>query len=108
MSTPRVRNGIGIALADWGSRCIMPSDYEQIASEIKPEEVAANAIETLSQLYADRTHFLYELVQNADDVNSPSLAFRVDDGSITAWNKGRTFNPRTSAPSVPWGRASKT
>ena len=46
----------------------MTFDYDAIANDqSRLERTAANSIRTLIHLYADRAHFLYELLQNAED-----------------------------------------
>ena len=46
----------------------MAFDYDAIANDqSRLERTAANSIRTLIHLYADRAHFLYELLQNAED-----------------------------------------
>ena len=70
----------------------MPSNYDEINGQIDPEEVAAAAIEKISDLYRDKIHFIQELIQNADDVGSATLTFQIDADGITVWNKGRSFN----------------
>ena len=46
----------------------MAVDYDAIANDqSRLERTAANSIRTLINLYADRAHFLFELLQNAED-----------------------------------------
>ena len=63
----------------------MPADY----AEIRDENVARYGWDTavldlLGHLYADRTHFIFELIQNAEDAGATSISFDVhDDGPET-------------------------
>ena len=44
------------------------------------------------QLLGDKTHFIYELVQNADDSESTLLGLRLYENELFVWNDGRPFN----------------
>ena len=44
------------------------------------------------QLLGDKTHFIYELVQNADDSKSTLLGLRLYENELFVWNDGRPFN----------------
>jgi len=44
------------------------------------------------RLYADRTHFVYELIQNADDTGSKNLMLILRERDLLVWNDGRRFN----------------
>lgn len=47
----------------------MASDYERISAEY---EVDPNLVgDFLSHMYSDKTHFVYELLMNAEDVGVP-------------------------------------
>lgn len=46
----------------------MAVDYDAVASDqARLERTAANSLRTLSTLYAERAHFVFELLQNAED-----------------------------------------
>jgi hypothetical protein len=58
----------------------LPADY----AEIREENVARYGWDTavldlLGHLYADRTHFIFELIQNAEDAGATSISFAVHD-----------------------------
>jgi hypothetical protein len=44
------------------------------------------------RLYDDETHFVYELIQNANDSRSTSLSFVLRDAELLVVNDGRRFN----------------
>ena len=57
----------------------MPSDYGAITRENKAnhDETINRIGAYLSQMYADQTHFVYELLQNAEDVRANKVEFRL-------------------------------
>ncbi len=42
--------------------------------------------------YADPTHFIFELLQNAEDAGANQASFRLETGSIVFEHNGRPFN----------------
>ena len=44
------------------------------------------------KLLGEKTHFIYELVQNADDSESTLLGLRLYENELFVWNDGRPFN----------------
>ncbi len=70
----------------------MATDYNKIAEvhekrygwDAKPRRI-------YKQLYNDKTHFVYELIQNADDSNSQFLELQLDSNALYVWNDGRQF-----------------
>ena len=56
----------------------MPADY----GKIRDENIARYGWDTavldlLGQLYSERTHFIFELIQNAEDAGATELAFEL-------------------------------
>ena len=48
---------------------------------------------TLSSLYPDNAHFVFELLQNAEDANATMVKFELDDGFLSFKHDGtRDFN----------------
>ena len=41
--------------------------------------------------YSDKTHFIYELIQNADDSGSLHLELHLFENELLVWNDGRQF-----------------
>jgi hypothetical protein len=70
----------------------VPTDYEKI----REENVARYGWDTavldlLGQLYSERTHFIFELIQNAEDAGATELAFDLFDDRLEVRHDGRPF-----------------
>ena len=73
----------------------MASDYKKIAEDhekrygwdAKPRRI-------YKKLYSEKTHFIYELIQNADDSGSEYLKLRLDSNALLVWNDGRQFTEK--------------
>ncbi len=70
----------------------VPADYEQI----RDENVARYGWDTavldlLGHLYSERTHFLFELIQNAEDAGATTLTFELFDDRLEVRHDGRPF-----------------
>ena len=73
----------------------MASDYKKIAEEhekrygwdAKPRRI-------YKKLYSDKTHFIYELIQNADDSGSGHLKLQLDSNALLVWNDGCRFKEK--------------
>ena len=73
----------------------MASDYKKIAEEhekrygwdAKPRRI-------YKKLYSDKTHFIYELIQNADDSDSGHLKLQLDSNALLVWNDGCRFKEK--------------
>ena len=48
-------------------------------------------IELLGSLYSERTHFIFELIQNAEDADATTLAFDLRDDRLEVRHDGRPF-----------------
>ncbi|MCU1658762.1 MAG: Histidine kinase, gyrase and HSP90-like ATPase, partial [Pseudonocardiales bacterium] len=71
----------------------MPSDYELIRKEnMREYGEGTRHLDFLQQLYADRTHFIYELLQNAEDARASRIAFTVHHDRLVVHHDGRPFN----------------
>src|SRR5580692_10054840 len=75
-----------------GRRTWVPADYEQI----RDENVARYGWDTavldlLGHLYSERTHFIFELIQNAEDAGATALAFELFDDRLEVRHDGRPF-----------------
>lgn len=46
----------------------------------------------LSGLYADASHFIYELLQNAEDENATTVTFTLFNDRLEVWHNGENFN----------------
>ena len=70
----------------------MPADY----TKIREENIARYGWDTavldlLGQLYSERTHFIFELIQNAEDAGATELAFELFEDRLELWHDGRPF-----------------
>jgi len=52
----------------------MPSDYGKISTQ-DLEEKLERAVALLVGLYTERTHFIFELLQNAEDAEATRMRF---------------------------------
>jgi hypothetical protein len=86
----------------------MTSDYEQITRENKRkfgEETVH--LQIYKKLYADRTHFIYELLQNAEDAGATKIHFDLFSDRIEIIHDGRLFSETDVASICSVGRSSK-
>jgi hypothetical protein len=70
----------------------VPADY----ATIRDENIARYGWDTavldlLGQLYSERTHFIFELIQNAEDAGATELAFELFDDRLEVRHDGRPF-----------------
>ena len=82
----------------------MAIDYAAVANDqARLERTAANSIRTLARLYADRAHFMFELLQNAEDAlrrrpaawSGPhTVNFQLCSQSLRVSHYGEPFNSR--------------
>ena len=71
------------------------TDYNKIATENQRRYGTDKIIpKILRQLYGDDTHFVYELVQNAEDSKSQHIEFRLAEDALLVWNDGCRFRER--------------
>lgn len=70
----------------------MPADY----AKIRDENIARYGWDTavldlLGHLYSERTHFIYELIQNAEDAGATELSFGLSADRLEVSHDGRPF-----------------
>src|SRR5688500_18076603 len=71
----------------------MPSDYAAIAAEnIRRYGTDDWYSELLAERYSDRTHFVLELLQNAEDARASKLEFTLTSNALEIRHNGRDFN----------------
>jgi hypothetical protein len=75
-----------------GYRAWVPADY----AKIREENIARYGWDTavldlLGQLYSERTHFIFELIQNAEDAGATELAFELFGDRLELRHDGRPF-----------------
>jgi hypothetical protein len=68
------------------------ADYETIRDEnIARYGWDTAVLDLLGQLYSERTHFIFELIQNAEDAGATELAFELFDDRLEVRHDGRPF-----------------
>ncbi len=70
----------------------MSADYEKIREEnIARYGWDTAVLDLLGQLYSERTHFIFELIQNAEDAGATALAFELFSDRLELRHDGRPF-----------------
>lgn len=70
----------------------MPIDFERIRTEnIARYGWDTAVLELLGQLYSDRSHFIFELIQNAEDAGATEISFEVFADRLEVRHNGRPF-----------------
>jgi hypothetical protein len=68
------------------------ADYEKIRGEnIARYGWDTAVLDLLGQLYSERTHFIFELIQNAEDAGATELAFELFEDRLEVTHDGRPF-----------------
>jgi len=71
----------------------MASNYDQIRTEnIKEYGEGTRHLSFLGRLYTDRTHFIFELLQNAEDAKATKIRFELFDDRLEVRHDGRPFD----------------
>lgn len=71
----------------------MPIDYNSIRDdEIRKEAILDKALKLLGKMYTDRTHFVFELLQNAEDAGATRILFSLFDDRLEVTHDGRLFD----------------
>jgi len=70
----------------------VPADYVKIREEnIARYGWDTAVLDLLGQLYSERTHFIFELIQNAEDASATELAFELFEDRLELRHDGRPF-----------------
>jgi hypothetical protein len=70
----------------------VPADYEKIREEnIARYGWDTAVLDLLGQLYSERTHFIFELIQNAEDAGATEVAFELFADRLELRHDGRPF-----------------
>lgn len=70
----------------------MTSNYDQIKTDnIKEYGEGTRHLAFLGQLYTDRTHFIFELLQNAEDAKATKIRFELFEDRLEVRHDGRPF-----------------
>jgi len=71
----------------------MSSDYEAIRkTNIKGYGEYDHHLSFLGQLYSERTHFIFELLQNAEDARASKVLFHLFEDRLEVMHDGRLFD----------------
>ena len=71
----------------------MSSDYGKIEKDnIKEYGEGKRHLAILGRLFTDRTHFIFELLQNAEDAIASKILFKLFDGRLEVSHDGRVFD----------------
>lgn len=71
----------------------MPSDYDSIRSDnIREYGEGTRHLSFLGRLYTDRTHFIFEFLQNAEDAGAVKILFELFEDRLEVKHDGRPFN----------------
>ena len=89
----------------------MPINYQALQQD--PRDAARKAVHRLMR-YSEQVHFIYELLQNADDAGKTGngekpvrMGFVLDGNELVVWNDGRNFDERDIAGVLAIGQSSK-
>lgn len=70
----------------------MPADYDHIREEnIREYGEGTKHLAFLGRLYSDRTHFIFELIQNAEDVGATYVSFSLYPDRLEVRHDGQPF-----------------
>ncbi len=73
----------------------MPSDYDKIrADNIIEYGQGTRHLSFLGRLYTDRTHFIFELLQNAEDAGASRVLFQLLEDKLEVFHDGRPFDEK--------------
>lgn len=73
----------------------MPSDYEQICRDnLEEYGKGTRHLSFLERLYSERTHFIFELLQNAEDAHATRVQFDLQPDRLAVRHDGRLFNEK--------------
>lgn len=70
----------------------MPSDYQAI-TVYNEEQLGKDTASRKTQvsMYSDSTHFVYELLQNADDYDATEISFKLSENNLVIEHNGEPF-----------------
>ncbi len=73
----------------------MGSNYQQILEDNLEEYGKGNRhLRFLESMYSDSTHFIYELLQNAEDARATKIYFELHNDNLHIKHDGRPFNEK--------------
>ena len=73
----------------------MPSDYKSITAHNEQQLGRDTASrKTQVSMYSDSTHFVYEILQNADDYGATQVCFKLSENKIVIEHNGEPFTEK--------------
>jgi hypothetical protein len=73
----------------------MPCNYKQIRNDnIREYGEGIRHLSFLGRLYTDRTHFIFELLQNAEDARATRILFHLFENRLEVFHDGRLFDEK--------------
>jgi hypothetical protein len=66
----------------------------QKLADVLADEDYSGIREIVEELYPDRAHFIYELLQNAEDVGATEASFHLEEQSVGFEHNGRPFDEK--------------
>ena len=79
---------------------------DEVVIEQDLEGMLRRALERIIQLYTDKSHFVYELLQNAEDAGAKSIKFVQYVDMLEVYHDGKPFTKRNLESLCKIGRAS--
>ena len=64
----------------------------QVLQHQDKDGMLRRALERIIQLYTDKSHFVYELLQNAEDAGASKIKFYQHSGSLIVLHDGHPFS----------------
>jgi len=73
----------------------MACNYDKIREDnLREYGHGTRHLSFLGKLYTDRTHFIFELLQNAEDAGASKVLFRLLEEKLEVFHDGRLFNEK--------------
>ncbi len=66
----------------------------RVLSDVINNEEYSGIREIVEDLYPDRAHFIFELLQNAEDTGASEVTFTLEKDSLYFEHNGRPFNEK--------------
>ena len=71
------------------------SDYDRICRDnLEEYGKGTRHLSFLERLYSERTHFIFELLQNAEDAHAMRVNSELRADRLEVWHDGRLFNEK--------------
>lgn len=87
----------------------MPTDYDKVREDnIREYGQGTRHLSFLGRLYTDRTHFVFELLQNAEDAGATRILFSLFEDRLEVTHDGRPFDERDVRGVCGVGEGTKT